>query len=342
MDIKQLINKILKKKGEVRSVDITKATGFSRAYINRFFKELQNEGHLVLIGKSNRARYISASKKAFEEFKLHELGYNRILQNQNISEDTVLDEVKQKTGIFSKLPKNVSIIMHYAFTEMLNNAIEHSRSEKIIVKIKRDKKVILFTIADQGVGIFNNMIRERNLSNVMEAIQDLLKGKQTTAPHSHSGEGIFFTSKAVDHMIIKGSNKELIFDNQIEDVFIKDIKPVTGTIVECRVFCNSSKDLQKIFAQFSRESFDFSRTGITVKLYKNDSDYISRSQAKRILYGLEKFTTIVLDFKDVEFVGQGFADEVFRVWQGRHPGIKIEVKNTNENVQFMIQHVLNG
>lgn len=342
MEIKQLIKNVLKKKGEVRSADITKATGFSRTYINRFFKELQNEGHLVLFGKSNRARYISASKKAFKKVKLHEFEYNRIMQNQNISEDTVLDEAKQKTWIFSKLPKNVSIITHYAFTEILNNAIEHSRSEEIIVKIKRDKNVILFTIKDQGVGVFSNMMRERNLSNVMEAIQDLLKGKQTTAPQSHSGEGIFFTSKAVDYMIIKSSNKKLIFDNQIEDVFIKDIKPVTGTIVECRIFSNSPKDLQNIFAQFSRESFDFSRTSITVKLYKDDSGYISRSQAKRILNGLEKFTTITLDFKDVELVGQGFADEVFRVWQGRHPGIKIEVKNTNENVQFMIQHVLGG
>ena len=55
--------------------------------------------------------------------------------------------------------------------------------------------------------------------------------------------------------------------------------------------------------------------------------------------GLDKFKTILLDFKNVETVGQGFADEVFRVWKSRHPGIEIIVKNANDNVQFMINHV---
>ncbi|MBI4356629.1 MAG: STAS-like domain-containing protein [Gammaproteobacteria bacterium] len=64
---------------------------------------------------------------------------------------------------------------------------------------------------------------------------------------------------------------------------------------------------------------------------------ISRSQAKRILRGLEQFKTIRLDFKKVDIVGQGFVDEIFRVFIRQYPHIKIEFCNANSDVQFMIE-----
>ncbi len=71
-----------------------------------------------------------------------------------------------------------------------------------------------------------------------------------------------------------------------------------------------------------------------------DSAQISRSQARRIMSGLEKFKTIILDFSGVETVGQAFADDVFRVWKNRHAGVKIVPKNMNENVVFMIKRAI--
>ena len=38
-------------------------------------------------------------------------------------------------------------------------------------------------------------------------------------------------------------------------------------------------------------------------------------------------------------MGQGFADEIFRVFQNRHPDIVLTVNNANEEVAGMIQHV---
>jgi hypothetical protein len=69
-------------------------------------------------------------------------------------------------------------------------------------------------------------------------------------------------------------------------------------------------------------------------------ELISRSQAKRVLLGLEKFKTIILAFKNVAYAGQGFVDEVFRVFQNQHPKIKIEWTNTNQDVEFMIRRGL--
>lgn len=75
-----------------------------------------------------------------------------------------------------------------------------------------------------------------------------------------------------------------------------------------------------------------------VKLAQLDGErFISRSQAKRLTLGLEKFKRVVLDFSKVETVGQGFVDEVFRVFQNKHKDIEITYENANENVEFMIK-----
>ena len=105
------------------------------------------------------------------------------------------------------------------------------------------------------------------------------------------------------------------------------------------VSLNSRKKIDSIFREYSSNLYDFTKTEVNVKLYKMAAEYISRSQAKRLTSGLEKFKKIVLDFDKVETVGQGFADEVFRVWQNKYPTIKIEIKNANKNIDFMIARV---
>ncbi len=338
MDIKILILKKLAKKRALRAADLVKMTGFSRAYINRFFRELQDEGRIVLLGKANRARYVLVknAKKAKETL----LNVNKIFENESLSEDKALNDIKTSTGIFLNLSKNIAAIIDYAFTEMLNNAIEHSQSPKIEIKMKRDGSGINFEVIDFGVGIFRHVMKKRNLKNELEAIQDILKGKQTTAPREHTGEGIFFTSKAADMFAIRSSNKKLIFHNALDDIFIRDAKYVAGTKVTFFISLRSKRKLSEIFRKHSGDSYEFSKTKVMVRLYEMDTDYISRSQARRILSGLEAFKIIELDFNGVKTIGQGFADEVFRVWKLNHPHIEIISQNINENIKFMIDRTL--
>ncbi|MFH1233170.1 MAG: DUF4325 domain-containing protein [Patescibacteria group bacterium] len=335
MDIRKLILRKLAQKKTLKVSDIVQATSFSRAYINRFFQELQNEGKIILLGKANRSRY--ASIKTAKEVKKELQSLNRILRNKNLSEDLALDEIKQDTGIFLDLPQNLANVVDYGFTEMLNNAIEHSQSPKIVIKIKRDKSGISFEVIDFGIGIFKHVMRKWNLKNELEAIQDILKGKQTTAPREHTGEGIFFTSKAADILTIRSSKKKLIFHNILDDVFIKDAKYIKGTKVVFFIGLKSKRKLADVFRKYSGDSYEFSKTKVTVKLYEMSADYISRSQARRILSGLDAFKEITFDFNGVETVGQAFVDEVFRIWQSHHRQIKIITQNANENIEFMIK-----
>ena len=339
MDIKQLILKELAKKGKIKVADVVKLTGFSRVYIHRHFRELRDDGKIALIGRSNQAHYILHNSEIWDAKK--PVRVHRMLRNRDLTEDIVLDQIKSESMIFSDLPSNIDSITAYAFTEMLNNAIEHSQTDLIDIVFERTGERVWFDISDKGIGIFNNIQQKKGLKTDLEAIQDLIKGKETTAPAFHSGEGIFFTSKLGDRLTIKSSQKSLVFDNIISDIFIKDLgRPVKGTKVFFSINLDSRKSISDVFDQYTGESFEFSKTEVKVKLFQEDVEYISRSQARRILTGLEKFKSVELDFAGIKTIGQGFADEVFRVWQSQHPDIKIIPKNMLQNVQFMVKHVV--
>ena len=65
-------------------------------------------------------------------------------------------------------------------------------------------------------------------------------------------------------------------------------------------------------------------------------ELISRSQAKRLLARLDLFKRVVLDFRNVDMIGQAFADQIFRVFANEHPEIELLATNTSVAVQQMI------
>lgn len=339
-DLKSKILETIAKKGALKASEIAASLSFSRQYVHKFLQELKEEGKIVLIGKTNRAKYVITDQKLVAEAKrvIHDI--HRVFPNKGLSEDIVLDLIKRETGIFLDIPENVSKIAEHAFVEMMNNAIDHSQSPNVEVFFKKEKDHIRFDVIDHGIGIFRHVMRKRGLKNELEAIQDILKGKQTTDPERHTGEGIFFTSKIGDILTIRSFQKKLTFNNIIDDIFVQDIADKDGTRVTFVVSINAQRRLEDIFNKYTSEFYEFDKTVVAVRLYKMGSIYISRSQARRIMAGLEKFKTIVLDFNHLQTIGQSFADEIFRVWQRHHLDIKIIAEHQNENVEFMIKRAL--
>ena len=134
----------------------------------------------------------------------------------------------------------------------------------------------------------------------------------------------------------------MIIDNAIPDIFFQEEKRINrGTRVIFTIARKSDRHLNKIFEKYQSRpgSYSFDKTEIHIRLFTMGTVYVSRSQARRILVGLEKFKRIILDFDRVPNVGQAFADEIFRVFQNRHPKISIESINMNETVRFMIARV---
>ncbi|MCK5571785.1 MAG: ATP-binding protein [Bacteroidetes bacterium] len=342
VEVRTFIEQRLGSQGEIRTTEITQATGVSRAYAHRILQEFESEGKLRRVGKANRARYVSTAGEALSESTERETSFRRFLRNEGLEEHLVFREIREKTGILRALPENVVRIVEYAFNEMLNNAIEHSRSERVTVVMNRWADGVGFRVRDRGIGIFRNIMETRGLNSVLEAIQDLLKGKQTTDPLRHSGEGIFFTSRVADRLEIRGSNRRLVFDNTVGDVFLPAGKELVGTQVDFWVSEESRRDLRSVFSQYAGDSLAFEKTSVTIRLYQTGARSVSRSEARRVLAGLENFTHIEMDFSDMEMVGQGFADEVFRVWLVARPDATIQVANASDPVREMISHVIGG
>ncbi len=340
MDVKSLILAEIQKNKQVRTADITKKTGFSRAYISRFFQELKEEGKILVLGKTKKAFYVSSDSGDFNDLRSQLLEFEKEFVNQKLTEDDILKEIKQTTGVFSMLPSSIENILEYSFLEMVNNAIEHSGSEKIKIKVKKEKNDIVFVIEDSGVGVFENIKNKFDLPDTLTAIQELLKGKKTTEPTQHSGQGIFFTSKLADSFTIKSSDKILMFNNIVNDLFIEDRKTRVGTTVIFSINLDTKKTTKEIFDAFTNQEYEFSKTQVKIKLFRVGKNILSRSEARRVMIGLESFQDVILDFQDVDSIGQAFADEIFRVWKNNHQGTNITYLNANENVEFMIKRAL--
>jgi len=308
----------------------------SRQWVSSLLHKIEGEKKLVST-KSGKFVYFVLPTR----LDLIGESVNRELINKDLDEDIVFKELYEKIPFLKKLKEDVHSILQYGFTEILNNAIEHSGSKSIKVVIEKVENSIVFEIRDRGIGTFKNIMQKKGLASEMEAIQELIKGKTTTIPHSHSGEGIFFTSKIADLFILDSFGYRLRVDNKINDVFIEKIKPFIGTKVRFEISGNSDKHLNDIFLEYEAEpgSFSFDKTKVHVKLFKAGTIYISRSQARRLMANLEKYKLIILDFSGINTVGQAFADEVFRVFTSKHPEIKIEPINMSETVQFMISRV---
>lgn len=86
----------------------------------------------------------------------------------------------------------------------------------------------------------------------------------------------------------------------------------------------------------------FVKTKIPVKEACINGEPVARSQARRICNRLETFKEVILDFQDVEFMGQGFADEIFRVFAAAHPQVMLHPVNMLPVVARMIRHVSRG
>lgn len=340
MDLKKVILRLLEAKKRLKTKDVVTAlkNGVSRQYVSRVLNSLAQEGRIVKVGQTTNTFYVLPGR---QDEVLASLG-NKIklrLSNIGLKEHEVLDEINRKLSFIVKAKENIGSIFDYAFSEMLNNAIEHSRSKFIEIEVMKDDGNLYFSINDFGIGVFKNVMKKKGLRSEIEAIQDLLKGKTTTEPQAHSGEGIFFTSKIADIFTLESFEHKLRIDNNIPDVFVEALnRKKRGTKVAFMISLSNKKHLSNIFKDYSADPDEpnFDKTTVLVKLYTMGTIYVSRSQARRVLAGLDKFRHIILDYDKVPTIGQAFADEIYRVFQNKQPNIKLETVNANESVQFMI------
>lgn len=228
---------------------------------------------------------------------------------------------------YFNLPPNVENMCHHGFTEMLNNANDHSSGTSVYVGVWQDEGEVSIAIADNGVGIFERIASALSLPDRRLALLELSKGKLTTDPERHSGEGIFFTSRMFDRFVIEANGLHYTHDTTYShDWLLEEDFGEQGTWVRMAMPISSPRTAREVFDYYTSgpEDFSFNKTVVPVRLARlGNENLLSRSQAKRLIQRFESFRIVILDFTGVPEIGQAFADELFRVFARRHPEVSL-------------------
>lgn len=337
MVTKKDLLKYLKARQLASGRELTEAFGISRQAINKHLKGLIENGKVHKEGTTKGTVYTvcgAADKKDISQ------KFKRRYTLEDLEEHVVFSECESNLQFKKNLSQNVFNIVQYAFTEMMNNAIEHSESRLADIEFFFNAYNCGFKIKDYGIGIFHSVYKKLNLPDESTAVGELLKGKTTTMKERHTGEGVFFTSKSGDRIVFQSHRAELVFDNKIKDVFITARRFTKGTEVTFSISRNSKRKLADIFNLYAPAEYEhrFEKTRVFVKLYHKE--LVSRSEARRMLNGLDKFREIVIDFLGVRSIGQSFADEIFRVFRKVHPDIAVMIENLNPSLQPIISRAV--
>jgi anti-sigma regulatory factor (Ser/Thr protein kinase) len=308
---------------------LAQACGLSRQVANGHVQALVRDG-LISAEGTTLAR----------EYRLKTLDVERRYPLDGLQEDLVWRELV--SPVVARLAQNVRDIWHYAATEMINNAIDHSGSHDVQVSVHLNALWAEVLVADEGEGIFVKIQRALNLHDPREAILELAKGKLTTAPERHTGEGIFFTSRALDFFEIESHHLRFSHAPRADDAIAEQASDTPGTRVRMRLAHHSPRILREVFDAFTDpEEFSFDKTVVPLRLAQYEGEkLVSRSQAKRVAQRFERFKRVELDFAGVSDIGQAFADEMFRVFAAAHPAIKITPVNAEPAVAQMIRRAM--
>ena len=135
--------------------------GISRQALNVHLQELIRRGQARKEGVTRGARYLlpSASRPARRDWPLFAKEYAL----KGLQEDQVFDQIAQRISLARATAPRVADIVRYVFTEMLNNAIEHSRSLRCRVEFGLDDYDCSFRIRDFGQGLFASIARKFRL-----------------------------------------------------------------------------------------------------------------------------------------------------------------------------------
>jgi len=332
MVTREKIMHLLMRKGPQSGAQLAAAFGVTRQALHKHLAGMVLAGQVVRSGSTRSARYVLPGNDSSV------ISVNRTFTLAGLEEDSVFARFDQSLGLARRLTAAAYESVRFAFTELLNNAIDHSRGDRCTVSFRLDDSICRFVIRDRGIGLFHSVREKFTLTDEAAAALEILKGKTTTWAERHTGQGIFFSARAGERAEFRSHRLALVFDNRRHDIALTDIRPqLTGTEVHFTVLCATRRSLQQLFHQFAPEEFnyEFARSEVRVRLYQKD--FVSRSEARRLVTGLDRFRTVTLDFSGVHSLGQGFADEVFRVFLQRQPELRLQLVNAGAAVRAMAE-----
>lgn len=174
-----ILRKLLEHPNDITTF-ASKKFNVTRQTIFNNLKKLSDEGLVIASGKTRARKYELKTlfKKEYYERTC------TVLAEDAVWRDKILPNL-------SEIKPNVIEICQYGFTEIVRNVFDHSQSESFIHGVAQNAICIELWVFDHGVGIFNKIKEDFNLSDVRHALLELSKGKLTSDPKRHSEREYF-------------------------------------------------------------------------------------------------------------------------------------------------------
>ena len=307
-------------------VDKTMAAfGVSRSTVYNYINALQDAGELERVGGSMPYRIVYRTAR-FTLDPAHDRSEGRFY-------------TRDVAPLLSDLPQNVQEIWRYAVTAMVNNALEHARAAAVICAVSRSRLSTIVGVLDNGVGIFRRIqqdVREATGETITpdEAAALLYTGGYTGTPEGHAGQGIFFTSRMMDHFAIRSDTQLFTpYEADAEDVGSERFR---GTAVQMALANDTTRTLAEVMDRYIDPEEGFVRTTVPVGRYFGGLP-VSRSDARRLFDALRDFTAAELDFTGLSHIGPDFAHELFAVLAPRRPMLTLTVTEAEDAVAAAIR-----
>jgi anti-sigma regulatory factor (Ser/Thr protein kinase) len=328
-----ILRNVARHAGDIGTLTV-RQFGLSRTAVAGYMRRLVAEGLLAAEG-STRARRYQPKSLAHVTFTV-EIA-------PGLAEDRVFRT--QILPLLAGVGQTVIDICQYGFTEMLANAIAHSGSADALVIFDRSHAAIVMVIVDHGIGVFEKIRRGFDLADPSSALLELAKGRLTTEPAKHTGDGIFYTSRLFDAFGLQSDGLYYTRKRNSDGGWSINAQhmeaPPKGTSVAMTIATDAAWTVADVLGAEPTDDPERRRMHVPVRLARYAGEQlVSRSQAKRVLARADRFAEAVLDFDGVEMIGTAFADEIFRVFAMAHPGTKLVPVNAGPDVRRTIDAII--
>lgn len=319
-ELEAVVQTLLMTRDDFSSGDVQQRAGISRQAAHLQLRTLVKAGRLEPFGAGPARRY-----------RLPDAATRRLsFPRAGLRAADVWTLVEQRTPAVAALAPAPKALARYAVLQLVDNVIDHAGATKLELDVHPGEP-LRFTLLDDGAGLFERLRVGLGAATVLEAAQALGKPNLPSGGPGHTGEGLFFVMKAVDLLELEGNGLKFVADPARADTALLRVPVRPGTRATFAIRTDRTVPLDDLFAGWT-EAFRISRAQLRVKLYELGVRFVSRSEARRLLAGMETIRELVLDFTGVEGVGQAFADEVFRVWAPAHPDVRLTAIGMNDVV----------
>jgi anti-sigma regulatory factor (Ser/Thr protein kinase) len=242
------------------------------------------------------------------------------------------------------LPPNVRRLTQHAFSELLNNAIDHSDGSGVTVSLRQTPSHVQLLVSDDGRGVFDKIRHTYALADVQTAMLELSKGKLTTQPECHTGHGLYFTTRLADVFDLH-ANEHAYQHRSWEGSGWRASRPMSrqGTSVYVSIALDTPRTLESVMHAHSLDGtgVGFERTAVPLQLVTSEQVGLeSRAQARQVAARLTRFRLAEIDFSGIAHIGHSFADELFRVLPQHQAALNLAPINMSPAVAAMVDSVV--